>query len=48
MLSDTKPTAAEMRVMRAEAERVRTDLSEQESALVIELPQLISVMAVAS
>lgn len=49
MLSNTKPTAAELRVMRAEAERVRAELHEgQESAPVVELPQPVQLTAVSA
>lgn len=36
---DNRPTAAEMRVMRAEAARVRGQQEEREPARVVDLPQ---------
>lgn len=37
---DNRPTAAEMRVMRADAARVRGQQEEREPARVVDLPQL--------
>jgi hypothetical protein len=48
MLSNTKPTAAELRVMRAEAAQVRAEHEQAERDKIVVLPRPRRITAVAS
>lgn len=48
MIENNRPTAAEMRVMRGDAERVRQQREEREQTTVVDLPVREQITAVAS